>query len=198
MDFKPYNFVKNFNYKKDSGLFNNFIYRYVNGKDVALLIFLINKVLQDNKTLEDVFAEGFNPEEKNIKRALIYFVNALRDYIPSDEQNLRGLYYLIPSPEAGSACKRLNLFLEWMVRPGPVDLGLWKKIPTDKLIIPLDTHVAKVSRKLQLTQRKADDWKTAEEITDHLKKYDPKDPVKYDFALFGLGISGSYSNIYTF
>ena len=76
------------------------------------------------------------------------------------------------------------------MRRGPVDLNLWKDIPTDKLIIPLDTHVAKQSRKIHLTERKSDDWKTAEQITENLKKLDNNDPVKYDFALFSMGIAG--------
>jgi len=95
---------------------------------------------------------------------------------------------LLPDPEKNSPCKRLNMFLRWMVRKDSVDVGLWSEIDKAKLIIPLDTHVSKISRALGLTQRKTDSWKTAEEITFNLKKFDPQDPVKYDFAIFGLGI----------
>jgi len=100
--------------------------------------------------------------------------------------------YLVSSPENGSACKKLNLFLKWMVRKPPVDLGIWQKVPASKLIIPLDVHVARVSMLWGLTDRKSNDWKKAEEITENLKKFDPEDPAKYDFAIFGAGITGLY------
>lgn len=101
-----------------------------------------------------------------------------------------GLTQLLPSPEKGGACKRLNLFLRWMVRNKDIDLGIWDKIPPSKLIIPLDIHIAKISRCLGLTERTSSDWKTAKEITESLKKLDPEDPLKYDFALCHYGISG--------
>ena len=134
--------------------------------------------------------KGFVPDEENIRASLTNFVQLLRSYIPCDETTCRGLFHLIPSPELGSACKRLNLFLKWMIRKSSVDLNIWKNIPANKLIIPLDTHVASISRKWKLTERKSNDWKTAEEITEKLKEFDAIDPVKYDFAIFGLGIGG--------
>ncbi|MFH0703235.1 MAG: TIGR02757 family protein [bacterium] len=187
--YEPYKFTMNFDLERDSGLFSNFLYRYTPGKDIALLIFIINKALTDYITLENLFLNGFSKDDKNIKQGLINFINKLYSYIPDKETDLKGIYYLIPNPQKGSACKRLNLFLRWMVRQGPVDLDLWKEIPADKLIIPLDVHVAKQSRTLKLTARKTNDWKTAEEITENLKKFDAKDPVKYDFAIFSMGIS---------
>ena len=101
-----------------------------------------------------------------------------------------GLTQFFPMPEKGSACKRMNLFLRWMVRTKDIDFGIWDKIPPSKLIIPLDTHIAKISRCLDLTKRISSDWKTAKEITESLKKLDPRDPLKYDFALCHHGISG--------
>jgi uncharacterized protein (TIGR02757 family) len=95
---------------------------------------------------------------------------------------------MFPLPELGSACKRMNLFLRWMVRKDELDLGLWKDIPSSKLVIPVDTHIARISCKLKLTTRKNVSWKMAEEITEKLKRFDPADPVKYDFALCHIGM----------
>ncbi|MDD3014141.1 MAG: TIGR02757 family protein [Candidatus Gastranaerophilales bacterium] len=191
MNYKPAEFVRNFDFKKDFKNFINFKHRYTAGNDVAILIHLIGIALQQYDSLEHIFLSGYSDTDKNIKPALTNFVSILKSYFPDDEKNLSGVNYLLPSPEKGSACKRLNLFLKWMIRTGPVDLNIWKKIPPSKLIIPLDTHVARLSRKLNLVCRNADDWKTAEEITENLKQFDSSDPVKYDFAIFGLGITGN-------
>jgi len=186
----PSEFVINFDIDRDSELFKGFVYRYTQERDLVLLLHVIGQVLKEYGTLEKAFLKGFNPDDKNIKQSLTNFVNLLRSYIPCDENTCRGLFHLIPSPELGSACKRLNLFLKWMVRKGPVDLNIWKTIPESKLLIPLDTHVARISRKWGLTSRNSNDWKTAEEITQKLNEFDAIDPVKYDFAIFGLGVSG--------
>jgi uncharacterized protein (TIGR02757 family) len=99
-----------------------------------------------------------------------------------------GLKFMFPNPAKGSACKRINLFLRWMIRKDELDFGLWNEIPTNKLVIPVDTHVAKISASLKLTKRKNVSWQMAEEITENLKKFDPVDPVKYDFALCHIGM----------
>ena len=99
-----------------------------------------------------------------------------------------GSKFMFPVPEKGSACKRMNLFLRWMVRKDDLDFGLWREIHTSKLVIPVDTHVARISRSLRLTKRKNVSWKMAEEITEKLKKFDPEDPVKYDFAICHIGM----------
>ncbi|MDP2277151.1 MAG: TIGR02757 family protein [Nitrospirota bacterium] len=101
-----------------------------------------------------------------------------------------GLLQFFPSPSKGSACKRMNLFLRWMIRQRDIDFGIWKGIPENKLVIPLDTHIAKISKCLGFTKRKSQDWKMAVEITDALKKLDSDDPLKYDFAMCHYGISG--------
>lgn len=194
IDYKPFDFVSNFDFKKDKKLFSGFVHRFTSGEDVAVLLFLIQQVIKQYNSLENTFLAGYSVEDKNIKQALINFIKELTSYIPMDIDNIHGINYLIPSPEKGSACKRLNLFLKWMIRPAPVDLEIWKNISKEKLIIPLDTHVAKLSRKFGLVERKADDWITAEEITEKLKSYDKNDPVKYDFALFGLGVTGDRIN----
>lgn len=100
-----------------------------------------------------------------------------------------GLLQFFPSPQKGSACKRMNLFLRWMIRDRDIDFGIWKGIPKNKLVIPLDTHIARISKCLGFTKRASQDWKMAVEITESLKKFDSEDPLKYDFALCHQGIS---------
>ena len=95
---------------------------------------------------------------------------------------------MFPLPEKGSACKRMNLFLRWMVRKDELDFGLWNEIEKKKLVIPVDTHIARICKTLKLTKRKNVSWKMAEEITEKLKIFDPDDPVKYDFAICHIGI----------
>jgi uncharacterized protein (TIGR02757 family) len=99
-----------------------------------------------------------------------------------------GIKFMFPDPESGSACKRMNLFLRWMVREDELDFGLWKGMRADQLIIPVDTHIARIAQKLKLTRRKNISWHMAEEITENLKRFDPNDPVKYDFALCHIGM----------
>jgi len=95
---------------------------------------------------------------------------------------------MLPDPAKGSACKRMNLFLRWMIRKDDLDFGLWNEIPPSKLVIPVDTHVSKICKELKLTRRKNESWIMAEEITEKLKKFDPHDPVKYDFAICHIGM----------
>ncbi|OGI01158.1 MAG: TIGR02757 family protein [Candidatus Melainabacteria bacterium GWF2_37_15] len=178
----PFEFVVNFDMDRDAILLTGFKYRFYQEKEVVMLINAMSQIFKQYGSLENAFMTGFSPDHYNVKEGLIAFVNLFREYLPVNG--------LVPSPENGSACKRLNLFLKWMVRGGPVDLGVWENIPTSKLVIPLDTHVAQISRMWGLTERKADDWRTAEEITNNLKCFDPDDPVKYDFALFGTGVGG--------
>jgi uncharacterized protein (TIGR02757 family) len=150
---------------------------------------IIGCALKEYESLENIFLKDYSINSNNIKQTLTSFVKVLYGYIPHYTESTKGIRHLIPNPENGSACKRLNLFLKWMVRKGSVDLNIWKNVSTSDLIIPLDTHVARVSRNIGLTERKADDWITASQITEKLKKFDPKDPAKYDFAIFGAGIA---------
>lgn len=186
----PYEFVINFDLDRDASFFSGFCYRFTGEQDILFLIDSLGKVLRQFETLEDAFLQGFSTHDKNVKNGLINFVNLLRANLPCGEPCAKTLSHLVPSPENGSACKRLNLFLKWMVRKPPVDLGIWNRVPADKLIIPLDVHVARVSMLWGLTDRKSDDWLKAEEITEKLKQLDPVDPVKYDFAIFGAGEAG--------
>lgn len=188
MQFKPLDFVTNFDYYKDSKLFEGFVHRYTAGNDIALFLHAVGNSIKEFGSLKNIFINGYNENDQNVKNSLMNFVSTLMEFAPRSAE-LKGLKFLLPSPERGSACKRLNMYLRWMVRSGPVDLHLWNEINTSQLLIPLDTHVAKLSRKLQFTERKSNDWKTAEEITEKLKYFDPNDPTKYDFAIFGMGVN---------
>ncbi len=184
----PYEFVINFDIDRDAQFFRGFGYRFTGEKDILCLIYALNRVFKKFNTLEDAFLNGFSQDDPNVRKGLVSFVNLLRNNLPCDEECSRSFRHLIPTPENGSACKRLNLFLRWMVRKGPVDLNIWHRVPESKLIIPLDVHVARVSVLWGLTGRKSNDWKKAEEITQKLRQFDPDDPAKYDFAIFGAGI----------
>ncbi len=188
MENQPYKYCLGFDLEKNIDILNGFRYRYTNGLDVTLLLYFISCSLKKYDSLENHFMSCYNLEGQDLKGALAVFVGGLMDFAPRGV-SLKGVRYLLPNSKAGSACKRLNLFLRWMVRKPPVDLNLWENIPASKLVIPVDVHVARVSRGLGFTSRKSNDWKTAQEITNVLKKYDPNDPVRYDFALFGLGIN---------
>lgn len=189
----PAHFFKSFNIKKDKIYFENISYRFNKGTDVLCLVYILNQTLNEWGSLKNLFYHYYTPDQEDIGHVLGMFTSYFMDIntSPVYGRNIKpyGLKQFFPSPESGSACKRLNLFLRWMVRTKDIDLGIWNKISPSKLIIPLDTHIARISRCLGLTKRKASDWKTAEEITESLKKFDPQDPLKYDFALCHQGIS---------
>lgn len=196
MDKKPYEYIVNFEYEREYERFkdfSHFAYRNILGEEIICIFHLIKQVLQKYGSLKALFLEGLDPKnQKNVKEALIHFTNVIFSQTPPPNMDsISGkIKALLPSPERGSACKRLNMMLRWFVRKDDVDLGIWNEVPTSMVLIPLDFHVSKLSRELGLTSRKQDDWKTAEEITERLKEFDSKDPSKYDFAIFGMGISG--------
>ena len=185
---------------KDISRLESFIYRFVKGIDIIQLFYRIHIVLNKYKSLENLFGEGFK-KDNSIKTSVTHFVdvfnsiNLSNSMFQTEEDRTRTSKFLIPSPIGGSACKRLNLYLRWMVRKDLVDIGIWDSIPQNALLIPVDTHVARVSKSLSLTERKSADWRMAEEITKRLKEFNPDDPVKYDFALFGYGIDYQKSEI---
>ncbi len=192
----PYRFVLGFDPRKDAHRFWEIKkYRFNTTKDILAFLHLFSRMLRTYGTLGEFFAQAFSKDDPDVIHALSRFVKAFYDGDTSAVygRNIRppGLLQLLPSPDKGSTCKRATMFLRWMVRAGDgVDFGIWTFIPADKLIIPLDTHIARIARHLGLTQRKTTDMKTAIDITNRLKQFDPADPVKYDFALCHLGISG--------
>lgn len=187
----PYEYILNFDIEKSNkNMFDNFRYRFNNGDDVLALIYGLSKTLRKWGRLKNLFLNYFE-KTKDLKSSLIEFTNEIKRYIndePYFSNKKLNVNRLIASPEKKSACKRLNLFLRWMVRDQDIDFGIWKEIGKENLIIPLDTHVGRISRCLGLLKRKSNDWNSAVELTNSLKKFDPHDPLKYDFALCHIGI----------
>ncbi|HMC34947.1 MAG TPA: TIGR02757 family protein, partial [Myxococcales bacterium] len=164
-----------------------FSYRMTDARDVACLLHGAGAILRAHGSLGSCFTAHYR-RLRSVRAALGAFVDELcaPDFTPITGQRgpTRRLKHLLPHPDRGSACKRLNLFLRWMVRgPDGVDFGLWREVPADALVVPLDTHVHRIGRFIGLTRRKDLSWKTAEDVTRRLRLLDAEDPVRYDFAL---------------
>lgn len=182
MDNQPLSFVLNFNPDKLKG----FKYRVFKDSDFIEVFNVLHKLYTNDGGLKKLFENGYN-RDKTIQTMLTVVV----DYFYSNTKNPpgRGFCNMIPNPRKKGAMKKMNLFLRWMVRKGPVDLGIWDFIPQSELLIPLDLHVSRLSREMGLLTRKPDDFQAVLELTENLKKIDPKDPAKFDFAIFGLGVN---------
>lgn len=190
MGASPYAFVLDFDKSKRQKL-NSFKHRFTTGEDIADLLMVLKKVLREKVSIEKYFSAGYSKSDENIIPALSRFCDSLL-YLHAERNNghiTKGLGYLLPRPEAGSACKRLNLFLRWMVRNDDVDTGLWKSIDKAKLIVPVDVHMGRLCGILRLYDRKTVSLKTAVQITKSFAEIEPSDPVKYDFALSRVGIT---------
>ncbi|MHC4436252.1 MAG: TIGR02757 family protein [Planctomycetota bacterium] len=185
----PYEFVIGFDKKKRRAL-KDFKHRFTTGDDISDLLMLFRKIISRHGSLERYFARGYSPGDKNIIPALSEFCNSLLNIhaVGHKGQTSRGLKYLLVSPAGGSACKRLNLFLRWMVRDDDFDTGLWKSIDKAKLIVPVDVHMSRLCKILGLYDRKTVSLPAAIEITESFAEIEPADPVKYDFALSRIGI----------
>lgn len=182
LDHQPADFVLN---ASDTELLRleTFVHRTFNGNDCIYFIRSLQNIYRNHNGLQTVFEKGFR-EENTVKYALSYLYNIFFEL-----QGERTRKH-ISNVKKGSSGKRLNMFLRWMVRDDTnnVDFGIWKNISPSKLRLPLDVHTGNVGRKLGILKRKSNDWKAVEEITDALRTFDPNDPIKYDFALFGLGV----------
>ncbi len=191
-----YRYLLAFDPARERPRFEGIFYRFNRSQDIFCLVYLMSRIAQEYGRLQSVFLSGYRENDDDIGPALSQFIAKMKAIdtrpIYGTKTKPYGLLYFFPSPDQGSACKRLNLYLRWMIRPNDgIDFGLWDKIPPSKLIIPLDTHIARIGRYLGLTSRKTADLKMAREITQSLKAFDPVDPVKYDFSLCHLGISQS-------
>jgi uncharacterized protein (TIGR02757 family) len=196
----PARFAERFARRPDAGAFEGFRYRFNQPPDVAALVAAAGAARARHGSLGARFAallgaSASAPEP--LRAALAAFARELRE-APEARAALgrrppRGLLHLLPDAARAGACKRWNLYLRWMVRgPDAVDLGAWRGlVPPSALVVPLDTHVHRVARCLGLTRRKDASWRTAEEITTALRRVDPEDPVRFDFALCHLGMSGA-------
>ena len=186
---KPYLFVKNFKAKKNSEKLIGLKHRFYSEDDILKLFIILSKEIKKHKSIKNIFLKGYNFSDFNVKNGLNNFSNHFINSFYNSFSNISGgIKFMFPLPEKGSACKRMNLFLRWMVRNDELDFGLWNEISTDKLVIPVDTHIARISKSIKLTRRKNVSWKMAEEITQNLKRYDSNDPVKYDFAICHIGV----------
>jgi uncharacterized protein (TIGR02757 family) len=171
-----------------------FKHRFNDGRDLACLFFFMRQMIEQHGSIEGFFTAGDDPAAADVQAGLTSFAcRALalshgglygRGALPRDA----GVRFFFPSPEAGSACKRMNLYLRWMVRRHGVDLGVWRGVDPGRLIIPLDAHVLAIARRVRLTRYRSPGWKMAVDITRRLRQLDPHDPVKYDFALHRMGL----------
>lgn len=180
LDHQPYEFVMHAA-ESDLKRFEKFVYRTFNGEDALFFVKALQHIYRKHHGLESVFTKGFDGD---LKSALIYFRSLfMGDHTVRTSKHMANVL-------KGSSAKRLNMFLRWMIRNDNcgVDFGIWKSLSSADLYLPLDVHTGNVSRKLGLLNRKQSDWKAVEEVTNQLRKMDATDPVKYDFALFGLGI----------
>lgn len=185
----PSEFVINFDEDKRQTL-KDFKHRFTTSDDISDLLVLLRTIINRCGSIEQYFAIGYNPSDRNIIPALSEFCNSLLDIHAAGggRQPARGLKYLLVNPDGGSACKRLNLFLRWMVRNDDVDTGLWKSIEKARLIVPVDVHMSRLCKILGLYRRKTASLSAALEITKSFAEIEPADPVKYDFALSRIGI----------
>ena len=193
----PFEFVLCFD-KDSRGVLADFKHRFTSGEDISDLLELLRDVLRQHSSIEKYFLQFFNSQDENVLSALSNFCGSLLEKY-ADKHNgsaSRGLRYLLARPSDGSVCKRLNLFLRWMVRDDEVDTGLWKSVEPAKLIVPVDVHMARLCKILGLYQTKTVILSSAVKITKGFAQINPADPVKYDFALSRIGIvedcNGSY------
>lgn len=192
----PRRYVENFDPRQGLKTFSAFKHRFNDGRDLCALLWSIRSMIKQAGSIEAFFLRKYTASAEDLTCALNGYSSAVLaiDYAPvfGSDQIPSGSYFhfLFPAPSGGSACKRLCMFLRWMVRPNDgIDLGLWKSISPAQLVIPVDTHISRICRYLGFTSRKSADWRMAQEITAALRRLDPDDPVKYDFSIAHLGIS---------
>ena len=192
----PRRFVERFDPRQGLRTFGGFKHRFNDGRDLCALLWACRLIIEDAGSINAFFARFHDHKAQDVTAALDGYASAVRgldyrpifgkDTIPADSY----FPFLFPAPASGSACKRLCMFLRWVVRPADgIDLGLWQGIFPSQLVIPVDTHISRICSYLGFTCRKNADWRMAREITTALRLLDPFDPVKYDFSLAHLGIS---------
>jgi len=189
---RPAAYVRAFEPRRDGGAFDGLVHRWTRGADLVALVWLLHQMIARSGSIERFFVEGLDAHAADVGPALDSFSTRalaldLREAYGRVPRRA-GVCYFFPRPSAGSACKRLNLFLRWMVRRDALDLGVWSGVAPSTLIVPLDTHVIRVGRCLQLTRYTSPGWAMARDITASLRELDPDDPVKYDYALCHLGM----------
>jgi uncharacterized protein (TIGR02757 family) len=181
----PHAYLLTFDETEALTRFKGFAHRFHKTPDLVSLLERLANVVQKYGSLGELFRECYDDRDEDIGPSLARFVECI---IGQPAAGNRQLAYLLTSPKDGSACKRMNLFLRWMVRRTAPDLGIWDFVDPAKLVVPLDTHVHRIAKFLGLTKRKSADWRTARAVTDRLATFDASDPVRYDFAICRLGI----------
>ena len=179
---EPARFLERSSRESLDATFADFKHRFTTGPELAALLYGAKRVIERDGALGACFAASLSASDETVQPALAAFVDTIEQLAG------REFGHLLPSPVRGSACKRLNLFVRWMVRRDDVDLGGWDAALAAKLVVPLDTHMHRIGLAFGLTKRRQTDWRTAIEITDAFRKIAPEDPVRYDFALTRLGI----------
>ena len=183
IDNKPYEFTINFEKRKDKKLLKGLNYRFNTENDLIELFEVLKNILFEHGSLKKLFLKNYDCSEENIAGSLSEFMKILN---PKNGHNS----FLIPDATKKSTCKRMNLFLRWMVRKDEIDTGIWNGVDKSKLIMPVDVHIARIAKNLKLVRRGTVDMKFAVELTNRLKEFDSEDPVKYDFSLCHIGIDG--------
>ena len=189
MDNSPHDFIIN-HLDDDLKVFEQFKHRTFNATDALYFIHFLKGYYQKYDSLETAFSRHIGANDANVMNGLIGFH---KEFFSLPEAPNRTTKH-VATPARKSACKRINMFLRWMVRQDNlgVDFGIWKTINSSKLVCPLDVHVERIARRYKLLIRKQSDWLAATQLTSALKKFDANDPVKYDFALFGVGLEDKY------
>jgi len=190
MDYQPFGFTMNLTYREKMKRLKTFRHRFSSGEDIALFLEAVASIIRTHGSVEAFFTSALQMSETGIAGAMDAFSEEVRKRASAVCGDLPGYFaFLVPSPRQGSACKRMNMYLRWMIRPADgIDLGVWKSIPPSCLVIPVDTHIARIARGLGLTSRSTADWRMAEEITGMLRFIDGDDPVRFDFSLCRSGM----------
>jgi uncharacterized protein (TIGR02757 family) len=195
---RPSQAVAAFDPSRDARRLRGFYHRFNTSRDLAVFFWMLRQMLERHGSLEQAFLSGLSPSDEDTGPAIERFCAGMlqtgyEKFYPRGELKRRlGVRFLLPSPADGSGCKRINLFLRWMVRPlDGVDCGAWTGMRAAQLVIPLDTHIARISSYIGLTEMRSPGWAMALDITRGLRRLDPVDPLKYDFALCHLGIAGN-------
>ncbi len=191
----PAAWLRRFDPRVDAALFATLVHRWTRGVDIVALLWVLRQMLDRSGSIEGFFVEGDDPSSPDISGGLESFttralaLDLRRAYrrVPARP----GVAYFFTRPSQGSACKRLNLFLRWMVRRDAVDLGVWTRVDSSRLIVPLDTHIIRLGRCLRLTKYTSPGWRMAADITRTLRLIDPSDPIRFDFSLCHVGMMGS-------
>jgi uncharacterized protein (TIGR02757 family) len=188
----PARFVRAFEPRAHRDTLGRLVHRWTRGEDLAALLTILRGMLEAEGSLEAFFLAGDDERAADIEGALESFSCRAMELLPRGPRRVTGsgpgVRYFFPRPSAGSACKRLNLFLRWMARRDAIDPGVWSRLSPARLVVPLDTHVIRVGRCLRLTRYTSPGWRMAAEITSSLRRIDPLDPVRYDFSLCHLGM----------